>query len=236
MRRTAFLAIVAIVGLIAATAAPEAKAALTGLAVTGANNAPGTQDPNYTLVSAPAGSPLSALEVAPANNAAGWVPTPNNGALWISPVANPAPSDLPTGLQSNGTYIPYDYRLTFTNTGATATFSFTVTTAADDDTQINLNGVTEKAANPGHQFEYGTLTTTTFTASVPAGTNTFDFLVFNTGNPPNNGPTDGPTGLLVTALAATAVAVPEPSTMAIAGLGAIGFIGYGLRRRKAKGA
>ncbi len=30
----------------------------------------------------------------------------------------------------------------------------------------------------------------------------------------------------------TAVAVPEPSTMAIAGLGALGMIGYGLRRRK----
>ena len=28
------------------------------------------------------------------------------------------------------------------------------------------------------------------------------------------------------------VAVPEPSTMAIAGLGALGMIGYGLRRRK----
>jgi hypothetical protein len=33
-----------------------------------------------------------------------------------------------------------------------------------------------------------------------------------------------------------ASAVPEPSTMAIAGLGALGFIGYGLRRRKSAGA
>jgi len=32
------------------------------------------------------------------------------------------------------------------------------------------------------------------------------------------------------------VVVPEPSTMAIAGLGALGMIGYGLRRRKALGA
>ena len=30
--------------------------------------------------------------------------------------------------------------------------------------------------------------------------------------------------------------VPEPSTLAIAGLGALGLIGYGLRRRKAAGA
>ncbi len=35
---------------------------------------------------------------------------------------------------------------------------------------------------------------------------------------------------------ASATIVPEPSTMAIAGLGALGMIGYGLRRRKALGA
>jgi len=34
----------------------------------------------------------------------------------------------------------------------------------------------------------------------------------------------------------TLASVPEPSTMAIAGLGALGLIGYGLRRRKALGA
>jgi len=34
----------------------------------------------------------------------------------------------------------------------------------------------------------------------------------------------------------SATIVPEPSTMAIAGLGALGMIGYGLRRRKALGA
>jgi len=32
------------------------------------------------------------------------------------------------------------------------------------------------------------------------------------------------------------VAIPEPSTMAIAGIGALGMIGYGIRRRKARGA
>jgi len=30
--------------------------------------------------------------------------------------------------------------------------------------------------------------------------------------------------------------VPEPSSLAIAGLGALGMIGYGLRRRKVLGA
>jgi hypothetical protein len=36
--------------------------------------------------------------------------------------------------------------------------------------------------------------------------------------------------------AGPAAVVPEPSSLAIAGLGALGLIGYGLRRRKAKGA
>jgi hypothetical protein len=39
----------------------------------------------------------------------------------------------------------------------------------------------------------------------------------------------GPSGIPVTS-------VPEPTTLAIAGLGALGMIGYGLRRRKALGA
>jgi hypothetical protein len=37
-------------------------------------------------------------------------------------------------------------------------------------------------------------------------------------------------------LSVTSAVVPEPSTMALAGLGALGLIGYGLRRRKALGA
>ena len=39
-----------------------------------------------------------------------------------------------------------------------------------------------------------------------------------------------------TASASVVSSIPEPSSMAIAGLGALGLIGYGLRRRKALGA
>jgi hypothetical protein len=41
-------------------------------------------------------------------------------------------------------------------------------------------------------------------------------------------------GASPTGFASGAVAVPEPSSMAIAGLGAIGFVGFGLRRRLKK--
>jgi hypothetical protein len=39
----------------------------------------------------------------------------------------------------------------------------------------------------------------------------------------------------ITGTSTVAGVVPEPSSMALAGLGALGFIGYGLRRRKASG-
>ena len=39
-------------------------------------------------------------------------------------------------------------------------------------------------------------------------------------------------GLNYSSLTSLAIGVPEPSTFAIAGLGALGMIGYGLRRRK----
>jgi len=45
---------------------------------------------------------------------------------------------------------------------------------------------------------------------------------------------DGGTSAVGTVVAPAAI--PEPSTMALAGLGALGFIGYALRRRKARGA
>jgi hypothetical protein len=50
---------------------------------------------------------------------------------------------------------------------------------------------------------------------------------------------DDSSGALATGFVANSLAVsttPEPSTLAIAGVGALGFIGYGLRRRKAAGA
>jgi len=63
-------------------------------------------------------------------------------------------------------------------------------------------------------------------ADFVAGTNHLDFVVFNENFTPVH---SSPTGLNVEG---TITSVPEPSTMAIAALGAIGFIGYGLRRRR----
>jgi hypothetical protein len=227
--------------LLAALSTPAAKAAM--LPVTG-TSAPGTQDPNYHLISAPAGVTLQALTVAPANNAAGWVATPVNGANWITPAAGgvAAGSSLPTGYSasnvgdnfSNG-YTAYDYRLTFTtaSVGGPGTYSFSVTHADDDDVAILLNGVNVKAANAGNQFEYSTLVTNTFSGTLGANaTNNLDFLVYNTGNPAQQTAFDGPSGLLVTAIVVTAVGVPEPSSMAMVIGGGVFGLGALVRRRR----
>jgi len=46
---------------------------------------------------------------------------------------------------------------------------------------------------------------------------------------------DSASFVITTAASPSGVSVPEPSSMVIAGLGALGLIGYGLRRRKALG-
>jgi hypothetical protein len=221
--------------LMAATAAPEAKAASIILPTTGAGGG-GNPDTNYKLVSAPSGSPTTALDIANANVAAGWV-TVTTGPLWVSPVNPATNSSLPTGF-ANGTYTPYDYQLVVpASTLPAGTYTFSLTFAADDTTGLRVNGTSVTLAGsgtPGNE-NYGALTTDTFTATIGSSGGTFDFLVLNTGNPPQTTTLDGPTGLLVSAFSATAV--PEPSSITIAGLGAIGVIGgYSLRRRKAKGA
>jgi len=94
---------------------------------------------------------------------------------------------------------------------------------------IYLNGHNEGDVTPSSGF----ISFSSFSinaADFVAGANNLVFVVFNE----NFGtPHSSPTGLNVEG---AITSVPEPSTMAIAGLGALGLIGYGLRRRKALGA
>jgi PEP-CTERM motif len=211
---------------VVSAAIPEAKADLSALYTTGEGATAGSADLHYSLVSAPGGF-TTAFVVSPSNNAANWVVTNTGGPLWLSPVSIAVNSSLPTGYIS-GNYTPYDYRTTFASS-AGGTYTFSVTFAADDSLSIKLNGATEKTANPGTEYDYTSLTTFSFTDHVVSGTNTLDFLVYNTGNPAAI--TDGgPSGLLVTDL--TAIAVPEPSTIWVALFGGAAGITVSLRRRK----
>lgn len=232
--------------LLIATSAPVARANLT-IVGTGSAGA-GNIDPVYTFITGPTGgltpTAAAAYGVAPGQNATSWIPTPTaSGALWITPVVggNAAGTQLATGFSSpnptpgamNG-YSAYIYQVSFTGAqaGGAGTYNFSLSVGADDDTAIVLNNVIEKGANPGVQYMYTALTPVTFTATVNAGTNTLDFLVYNTGQPATTGTSDGPTGLLVSGIAITAVAVPEPSTLAMAIGGGVFGLGALVRRRR----
>jgi hypothetical protein len=150
--------------------------------------------------------------------------------LNSAPNDNPTPVPVTTFISNPG--IAGD-QLSFSNPyGAYVLLTGTVTVAAgtnnivikhDDGVQLALSGLGNVITAAGPTSEE------TSTATVGAGTYTFTL---------SYGETAGLPAILeffVNGNIVTGV-VPEPSTMAIAGLGAIGFIGYGLRRRKARTA
>jgi len=121
--------------------------------------------------------------------------------------------------------------------GASIDFAKPATYSADSTTPVEANGV-----NPGEYLtiRFNLQGVQTYSDVISAITlaltdPTHDLTgglrfgvhvqaIGTTGNSDSD-VTGGPTGGPV---------VPEPSTMAIAGLGALGFIGYGLRRRRSK--
>jgi len=132
------------------------------------------------------------------------------------------------------------------------TAPFTVTTS------VSATVVTGSAANllsynsymemnNGQNSTTGTTTASPQTLNITAAASGLEdsqtFSVASTGGTPY-GMTEifrltlghGSSITLSSSTVATPSAAPEPSTMAIAGIGALGMIGYGLRRRKAMGA
>lgn len=179
-----------------------------------ANNAP---EMHYSLVSNPGGT--SSLRVAADSNGYpvyvwdGSGATSNSLSEWIGP-ASDSQLDGPVGY--------YDYRVTFSLAGLLAnTASISGRLATDDQgTNILINGISTG-------FTAGFATNWTgFTISNPAdfvaGTNTLDFIVFNSG---------GPTGLRVEMTGtADASGVPDGgATVAMLGIALTGIAA--LRRR-----
>jgi hypothetical protein len=118
----------------------------------------------------------------------------------------------------------------FLVSAASATFSSSLTSGAFSNPSTALLSVTGN----GQSSQTGT-TTGGDSAPTVLASSTGSFQLTNTLTATFS---SGQTGTLDATTQATAVATatPEPSTMAIAGLGALGMIGYGLRRRKALGA
>lgn len=174
-------------------------------------------DPHYLLiVSADASYPgPDALTINNANYPLGdspdWLPN-DNDSRWIGPRADPSRSEGNSG----GEYV---YRTTFEILGIDpGLVRIAGRWVADDRGTILLNGIATGITTDGglqafHAFSIA--------EGFRAGTNTLDFVVTNFG---------GPTGLRVEL---SARVVPEPSSIALIGLGGIGLVIASRRRRLA---
>jgi len=149
------------------------------------------------------------------------------------------------GVSSWGTFTP-----TYYNSGFSGWAADSVSNAAGQnvDNQGTFNFVVD--TNGG-----ATQSISSLTFSITGNTNWADAsqVLFSNGSPHNNfaaahvfvfaAPADASAGAVKTGYSGTLGSggppnppspTPEPSTLAIAGLGVLGFLGYGLRRRMAK--
>jgi hypothetical protein len=193
--------------------------------------------PAPTASGLPAGTTAFTPVVVGPNGTFPIPPWLNNTAAssWIGPGphGNSAGSGLPAPINgfSSADSSPqgyYYYDKSFTLTSLSGVSLQGGLWATDNNgISIYLNGHNEGNVTPSNGF----ISFSSFTvnpADFVLGVNHIDFVVFNENFTPVH---SSPTGLDVQG---TVVSVPEPSTMAIAALGAIGFVGYGLRRRKAR--
>jgi len=113
-------------------------------------------------------------------------------------------------------------------TPTTLVKSWQTTAGTFTETLNTLTNIDRTTTNALILFYSGTLTGPGITGSQPA----FMEATFNQ----VQGPPNGAITASLTDTSTPPPGVPEPSTMVLAGLGALGLIGYGLRRRKAMGA
>jgi hypothetical protein len=207
--------IIAVLALLAATAGP-AQAQISGTvyentlaaqnAVVGADTSDSTGSAHFTT------SSINYSESGPPGTVAAFL----NNPTFTGATGSFDPNAQVTGpVNGTGTYIVLTGTLHL-NAGAN---NFSIT--HDDGVQFQING-TNVISSPGptpSEVSNGSYT------AASAGNYSFTLAY---------GEVNGLPAVLQTTL--PLAAVPEPSTMAIAGLGAIGFIAYGLRRRKARTA
>ncbi len=170
----------------------------------------GAVDLHYVLAVNPDGGGTDAL--VQQNLPAAWLPN-RADSQWIGPQSD-------TSASSGGEYL---YEATFDLTGFyPATAEITGMWASDNaGLEILLNGSVVHAGNA----QYGTLASFTIPVGSPfvEGINTLAFRVNNAGT--------GYTGLRIEDLAGTAVKVPEPSSLALFALAALGLLAFVPRRR-----
>jgi len=131
----------------------------------------------------------------------------------------PLLEDTSQTLQQGGVGATAGSQIYITETALTAPGGTSLTNPALTVDQLNISGVIQTPVLFDQQFNQ-------LVSSAYVGK---DIGITNKGS------TDA-TGFSVLYQNFSEVVVPEPSSLAIAGLGALGMIGYGLRRRKALGA
>jgi hypothetical protein len=211
----------------------------TGVASTGGLLSDNTTDSHYVVHSF---TPDIGQSLAPGSTMQAvtgttpWTGT-NSGALgaaskWIS--VNGFNTTLQTDIDPSGTYT---IRTTFTLPSFVAgTAGFVGNFASDNQLNgilLNGNSLTGIGGVPSDPFGWRTFAANgTLNNFFQAGLNTLDFIVVNGSN--NNGNTQppNPMGLRVAFSSSSVMAVPEPATVALWGMGAVGLAAFRFRRRR----
>ncbi|WP_394762373.1 PEPxxWA-CTERM sorting domain-containing protein [Phenylobacterium sp.] len=188
----------------------------TGVDSAGTPQANNALDTHYALVSGPVTPALRSATTANGYPVDVWGGD-DGVSNWIGPVGD-GHLDGPVGY--------YDYQVSFSLAGLNAATALITGRWATDDHgyDVKINGIST-GQNAGFATNW---TAFSITSGFVAGTNTLDFIVYNSG---------GPTGLRVE-MAGTARGlaggVPEPASWALMMLG-FGGLGAVLRRRRADG-